>query len=1040
MSNETHRKGLVEAASDSGCVLTVTAVMAEGTGAGMASRLNAVQEHYLKREFLKFQLLKEFEQFNDPRALRRFGYPFSAGDPKDSAGSRTVQDTEFPMCSFILREFIMTFPLLSKNIAVDESFWQQKVQVFFEHFMSLGFSESYDRDKATKRRKISMKLTKIILLLFNSGVGTLQEVAYYNNDKFTLQANVRERSKVEEFAIPTRETLQYFVTSEPMYINHWDINVIAVVKESLLFDHKRKKSANAGAGAGASSSLNYYTSSTLKSFSNTSKWMTKTIVSTPSNLLSKLSIKNGNDQSSSGPSGGSSNCSYYFIIRVRYKESPEQAVYTAKTYNDFKKFAHNLKESAPGHKFPKLPHKTKKSISVVTRNETLPDGRVPSNPTEQIVHSFETETQSLLASANQSAESLNKSRAQNAVDVFSNDDEDEDETTFEDFEDAMDTKTNKLAHEKMRTSLRQYLRSLSKDKDTSVNPLFSSFLTTDDVVEFEKFKEEVREDIRNRQLVDINVLVTQLKFQKLALEKSLKLQDSMKDLKTSLLQDEKALLSYVNEIKEKEHIAELSQSLQAFIEWFKIYFASMLYQLFLGNDNSYGFYTQIRRLHKLMPYSMMSQIMRFTNPMTIMKSLMDLFMAQPFGGHSLLQTMFSSILMDDLRSQANIIKNLEKVITKESQYASQMIKSLKKFVFPDDKSTPPFTMEDIHKESTTMDMPTCLIILMKYADLGQVSSEAVDSLIDSYSIWKAEPESTGGQYFQHVKELLQLYIKERDKRLMRQLWQDPELAQLLKAMVTMIYEPMVRIFKVAKMDVALKNLERFMSDLIKLMDSIINGTLGTTSTQFNVIDALVGLITKHQDLFYMFVHDVYINDTEGIFEGFIVWISRTIRFLQKSKFGAPETRIDLGALVERVSDDVDVSLLISQLDSVIHQKTEARRLYRELVEHKLHAGASKRNISVNKMVQEKWKAVNAMVVPSSSLSLGLADGELVDLDLDAKDYDYLERDGDGEDADGGGQRQRRQPLGVEVQRHARPRGRRVPRSAAPPRPPHSSRN
>ena len=44
-------------------------------------------------------------------------------------------------------------------------------------------------------------------------------------------------------------------------------------------------------------------------------------------------------------------------------------------------------------------------------------------------------------------------------------------------------------------------------------------------------------------------------------------------------------------------------------------------------------------------------------------------------------------------------------------------------------------------------------------------------------------------------------------------------------------------------------------------------------------------MTKHQDSFYKFVQDVYLNDTEGIFEGFIKWITKIIRFLHCCKYG-----------------------------------------------------------------------------------------------------------------------------------------------------------
>lgn len=1002
------------------------------------SNLDATQEHYLKRELLKFQLAKELEDLNNKDALRRFGFPFCATDPKEIATKSTTKDieleedgeilkqesisnTDFPMCSYLLREFIMTFPLLSKNIAVDQSFWQTKVQVFFEHFMSLGFSDSYDREKATKRKKVALKLTKIILLLFNSGIGSSQEVEYYEKDKFQLSNDkIRKRSKIEEFAMPTTETLQQLVTQEPMYINQWDINIIACVKESAIMNNKKWKNTesvkNSIHVSSLSKSTQVLTSGTIKSITSTSKWMTKTITSSPASLFSKLSMT-GNPS----PTSHSTNKNkHWFILKIRNKENPNDIIYTAKTYNDFKILAHNLKIESPGKKLPKLPHQTKQSLSLTTGSELLPSGRVPSTPKEKIISSHEADSETLDSNMNSAHSSIDNydpssnnilDSAQNIVkeimenegiddnkDIDLDDDEVDDmESAFEEFEDATDTKTNTLVHEKMRTSLRQYLRRLSNDSDTSANIIFTNFLTKQNLIDGTKFCDDVKEDIRHRELVDINNLTNQLTFQKLALQKSLALQNSMKDFKTSILKDEEYVLTLINEFKVKTNIKELSPLLQTFIEWFKIYLASMIYQLFLGNDNSYGFYTQVRKLHRLMPYTMMGQIMRFTNPMAMMKGMIDLFLAQPFGNYSLLQTMFSTILTEDLKSQTRVIKKLETVIVKQSKSASQVIKCLKRFVdedHDDKKGDIDFNMDTIHKESQTMDMPTCLIVLMKLSETGTINNDAVTEIFESYNAWKLKEDK--GLYFQHIKDLFQLYIKENDKRLMRRLWQDPELSRLLKAMVTMIYEPMVKVFKIARMDIALKNFERFMNDLIKLMDDIINGQLDN-STQFNVIDNIIQLVTRHQDSFFEFVHDVYVNDTEGIFEGFIKWISHIIRFLQRSKFGTNDfERIDLNKMISEMEGDPE--LLKRQVDTVIEKKIESRKLYKQLVDAKTKKASTKINDNVNaqNFMDQRWKQVSSMVMPDSTTSLGLQEGELVDLDLDAKDYDYLQRDVDTE--------------------------------------------
>lgn len=171
----------------------------------------------------------------------------------------------------------------------------------------------------------------------------------------------------------------------------------------------------------------------------------------------------------------------------------------------------------------------------------------------------------------------------------------------------------------------------------------------------------------------------------------------------------------------------------------------MIYQMFLGNDNSYELYTQIRRLHKLMPYTVMGQIMKFTNPIAIMRGMIELFMAQPFGGHSLLQTMFSTILTDDLKTQKVAIKELERKIAEMDPGASVVTKCLKDFVFnndtKDEHDTKLFTMDAVNAESESMNMPVPLIVLMKSAAANLIPDEVVAGLIESYSSWKLQKKT-----------------------------------------------------------------------------------------------------------------------------------------------------------------------------------------------------------------------------------------------------------------------------------------------------------
>lgn len=984
----------------------------------MVEELTPTEEHYLKRELLKFQLDKELSALNDQFALRRFGYPFSAEDPKlgtpktprkgglmsvmaspaetisrkstenDTLGktgnltSRKNQDegTDFPMLSYVLREIIMPFPMFSKDIAKNEEFWKYKVQVFFEHFMSLGFSNSYDREEATKRRRISKKLGKTVLLLFNSGVGVSQEVKYYNQDAFILKQDEKKKTAgVEEFAIPTRESLQYLYTNEPVFINGWDINIVAVVDDSSLFGRKRLPSEP-------------------KPAAFSSKWVKNAFSkpASPAALFSKLGITDSHNTSKD------SKYLHYYILKLINVNNPDKTFYTAKSYDDFKQLKRSLKNEFPGKQNARLPRHTKKSAEIVSQPISFDYSQSLATPKEKIISVFQNDSPgaSIASSdSNQDSNSNDSVSYESSVVKREKETSDElDDESFEEFHDAQESRSNGLLSEKMRTSLRQYLRTLCGDKEISSSSSLADFFGGDTISQ-SSFSKGLKEDIERRKAVDITNLENQVQFQKLALEKTLQLRESMKALKTSVLKDEKYLLSFIQELKEKTKVVDLSPLLFSFVEWCKIYVSSTIYQVFLGNDSGYEFFTQIKRLNRLVPYSVMGQIMRFTNPIGIMKAMMDLFMAQPFGSQSLLQTMFSTVLSDDLKSQEKVIQALEQKMQQETSLSSEVIKCLKDCVFKNENDEI-ISMEAVHKESAETTVPFSLVLLIKNGELGNLSHEAVGEVIESYSTWKAKQSSSsdlpfiedqmGDRYFSNVKELLQLYIRERDKKLMRRLWQDPELSQLLKSMLTLLYEPMVKIFKVARVDIALKNFERFMNDLIKLVSNVFDGRLGT-SLKFNVVESINDLVTKHQDSFLLFIHDVYQNDTEGIFEGFITWFVKIIKFLQNSKYGTGDLRIDFNKLFKEA--EINEKLLIDQLDNVIEKKQAARQIYKKMLDSRMKEQKDSK-LTAAKVVENNWKELNSLVMPPESNAFGLQDGEIVDLDLDAADYGHLFEEGD----------------------------------------------
>ena len=78
--------------------------------------------------------------------------------------------------------------------------------------------------------------------------------------------------------------------------------------------------------------------------------------------------------------------------------------------------------------------------------------------------------------------------------------------------------------------------------------------------------------------------------------------------------------------------------------------AATLYHLFLAEDNSPELFAQAKRIHSMIPYTALKQVIRFANPALVMSGVLDLFLAQPFGSKSLAQRVFGMAINDGIKS------------------------------------------------------------------------------------------------------------------------------------------------------------------------------------------------------------------------------------------------------------------------------------------------------------------------------------------------------------------------------------------------------
>lgn len=266
------------------------------------------------------------------------------------------------------------------------------------------------------------------------------------------------------------------------------------------------------------------------------------------------------------------------------------------------------------------------------------------------------------------------------------------------------------------------------------------------------------------------------------------------------------------EIKEKEKIEDLSLQYQKFAEWLRIEVAATIYHLFLAEDNSPELFAQAKRIHSLIPYTVMKNVIRIANPAAVMSSILDIFLAQPFGTRSLMQRIFSLTLHDG-------IKNFQRSIDALAEKIGDpvFVEKLKTYTDADDQ-----VKETIRQEAINEDIDIIVAILRSDLIAPTLEPEQIGRLFNAYVAFNNAVENVdeelrqGAELFSYLKQLMKLYMRQRDKAMMLSLIEEPVTLQLFRDLFTIFYEPLVRVYKSANVYNSVTDFALFVDDLIQV--------------------------------------------------------------------------------------------------------------------------------------------------------------------------------------------------------------------------------
>lgn len=937
----------------------------------MSLNWTPTEEHFIKKELLRREIASEFDrlspQYHDISGLRRFGPPFLPLDPQMvhhigidlqelheiAESTKGVVREQFPILRFVLERFVVTFPFIKIHLLklgdswLDQLPFWLKIQNLFEIWKSKKISNSNDRGVISKRELTLSKIKSLILMLFNTGIKTVNEDEYFQKDKEIKGAykklgkliTVADQQKlqnleIEEAAAVAKTDLNSVDPDE--YINGWYVNVVGVsneteVKKGMIWGTREAK---------------YYT----------------------------------------------------FIMRVQ-RESDDEGWYVKRRYGDFRTLALELKKLYPNVKRPYLPSKDKQSGHMVVDDEAIEEGdytpnmnnndnaddlnidinelleenfplTAPPTPTVETPKSSSSGTFKIRSPKSPSIASFNIGKLEksfkNTLKVplkghrrsMSNASANSIESTM--------AENSNLPRESLRMALRGYIKSITKREPLSKSPELVAFLSNNPVI---LTPEEVS-DVQNRIKLDHLVTLQHLKFQKVLVKAVGELEVEVLKMKDILYN--KGFNYLFDEVKANKNIDDLSGPIKSIIEVVKLEIASTLYEMLIGSDSAPEFYRVVKRMHHLMPYKMMGTILRFTNPLQMVKKFIDLFTFQPFGkGKSLLQMIFMGSLSDDVKKYDDELKSLKERLHSERQDC--IYRRIDEYFTSDDDIV--LKVKQLSK-TTSIELPVAILLPNNGLSSPDVPQ---DILVDILKDFKNEVRRDDSTYTLAVR-YFQIKLRRWDKEMMRELWEANEMMDVIKDLMAIFFEPLIDLFKKADVYKYVPIFQKFMNELINVCDDYI---YQGSSSKGDIVVGLISLEDKYSPIVYKFMRDIYMNDLSlpeeaRLFEGMIRWLNNFLDFL---RMGDSDKRLNLGALISSTLGAADQQAVRTHISVIVQRVAQRKKQYTQI------EGAERRADGANG-VAGNWDKIHGRV-----FEIGAAVG-METIELESDDDDDLDLDPD----------------------------------------------
>ncbi|KAF2099472.1 hypothetical protein NA57DRAFT_38568 [Rhizodiscina lignyota] len=567
-----------------------------------------------------------------------------------------------------------------------------------------------------------------------------------------------------------------------------------------------------------------------------------------------------------------------------------------------------------------------------------------------------------------------------------------------------------LYREEQRISLRAFLRTLLQNPNIASSNSMHEFLTHDPIT----LTDDEVGDCERRKEMDEKRIIEQRQFYEIARQRAAELDEHMEKFRREIVESN-GLRKLFQEVREKNTIQELRPEYQKFAEWLRIEVAATLYHLFLAEDNSPDLFAQARRIHSMIPYTVLKNVIRLANPAAVMSGVLDLFLAQPFGTKSLLQRVFGMAIHDGIRQMQRQIEAVEVKI--DDQVLSEKIKNY---------TQADGTVKEVIRVEAEDDQVDIVVALLR-CELIQpdLDEEQVAKVFNAYVAWNNAVENIdeemkqGAVLFAHLKQLLKLHMRQRDKEMMLQLIEEPNTLKLFRSLFTIFYEPLVRVYKSANVYNSITDFAVFVDDAIKVISAAQHQSLSADPNQ--TVQAFIDLCARHEHNFYKFVHEVHIHDN-GLFDQLMSWVEGILDFLRNGPRSGE--KLDMNKLFtdSYTAGQIDGRKSMREINSLIKWQAARKRWHQDKTRQKMAADGG-----IGPEAHDDIPGLGKAGFTASDFGMNSLDLE----EMEYSDEDGLDDDDEGSETD---EEEEIDPIKAERNRRKR-HAERLKRSAGEPKKP-----